>query len=251
MCLSKGCKMVRVLVNGAQGKMGSQSAQAIAAHTGLELVGETDRGDDLRQAIGQCRADVVVDFTVASAGFKNTKIILESGARPVIGTSGFQSQQVEELQALAQEKKLGGVIAPNFAVGAVLMMKFAALAAQYLPSIEIVELHHDKKEESPSGTALRTAELIHEGRSKTPVLPRDRAVIPGARGALLHDIPIHSVRLPGLLAHQQVLCGGEGELLTIRHDSLNRSSFMTGVCLACAKAPQLQSLVYGLEHILV
>jgi 4-hydroxy-tetrahydrodipicolinate reductase len=242
--------MVRVLVNGAKGKMGSESVRAITQHPALTLVGETNRGDDLTSVIQEARAEVVVDFTAASSGFENTKKILLSGCRPVIGTSGFQAEQVSQLRSLAEERGLGGLIAPNFALGAVLMMKFAQQAAAYLPNIEIVELHHDRKEESPSGTALRTAELIDEGRRVAVTLPVDKPIIPGARGAHLHDVAIHSIRLPGLVAHQQVLCGGEGESLTIRHDSLNRTSFMAGVCLACEKAPGLNTLVYGLEHLL-
>ncbi len=242
--------MIRVLVNGARGRMGSQSVEAVAVHPRLDLVGQTDRDDSLEQVIADTRAEVVVDFTVASVGYENCLKILSCGAHPVIGTSGFQDRQVAELQQRAKEAGLGGVIAPNFALGAVLMMKFAAEAARYLPHMEIIELHHDKKEDSPSGTSLRTAEMIRDARTRAPDLPPDRPVVPGARGAALHHIPIHSVRLPGLVAHQQVLCGGEGETLTIRHDSLSRASFMPGVCLACERAPQLDSLVYGLESIL-
>ncbi|MBF0349875.1 MAG: 4-hydroxy-tetrahydrodipicolinate reductase [SAR324 cluster bacterium] len=242
--------MIRVLVNGAKGKMGQEAVQAIQQDPDLELVGQTDLGDDLSAVIASSRAQVVVDFTTASVAFHNTRKIIESGACPVIGTSGLLPEQVQELQHLAEQKKLGGLIAPNFAIGAVLMMKFAKEASRYFPEAEIIELHHNRKADAPSGTAVKTAAMIAENRSRMPQKLEEKELLAGARGANAQGVPIHSVRLPGLVAHQEVIFGGNNEILTIRHDSLHRSSFMQGVCLACKKVQVLKELVYGLEHLL-
>ncbi len=242
--------MVKVLVNGAKGRMGQEAAKAISADPSLELVGGIDSEDDLAASIVSLKPDVVVDFTVASAGFTNTKTILENGARPVIGTSGFQQDQVEELQRFASEKQLGGLIAPNFSVGAVLMMKFAAEAARYLPDVEVIEAHSPQKQESPSGTALRTAELIAQARRSQPAQTSDKELISGARGASLNEVPLHAVRLPGVVAQQTVFFGGTGETLKIEHNSQNRESFMPGVCLACREVVKHKELVFGLEYLM-
>ncbi len=243
--------MIRVLVNGAKGRMGQEVVKAVLADSELELVAQTDSEDDLRAEILKNKAEVVVDFTTAASGFKNTKIIIEAGARPVIGTSGFKEDDVKKLQVLAAEKKISGVIAPNFAIGAVLMMKFAQEAAKYLPDVEIIETHHDGKVDSPSGTAIRTAELISQTRAKIPTAVKEEvALIPGARGAKHNNITIHSVRLPGFVAHQEVIFGGKAQALTIRHDSNHRESFMPGVCLACKEVLKHSELYYGLEHLL-
>lgn len=237
--------MIKVIVNGAKGRMGQESVKAISNDPALELVGQADRGDDLSSMISSLKADVVVDFTLASVGFQNAKTILESGARPVIGTSGFDSKSVSELRALAEQKKRGGIIAPNFAIGAVLMMKFAKEAAKYLPDVEIIEMHHDKKEDFPSGTAVKTAEMISENRTASSVVKEE------AGRAVYHaGVPIHSIRLPGYVAHQEVIYGGVSQTLTIRHDSIHRESFMPGVVLACKKVIELDSLVFGLDVVL-
>jgi len=242
---------IRVLVNGAKGRMGQECVRAVRADAELELVGETDLGDDLGAAIRSARAQAAVDFTTAGAGFANARTILRAGARPVVGTSGFSPEQVAALEALCKETKLGGVIAPNFAIGAVLMMKFAAEAARHMPHVEIIELHHDQKADSPSGTAVKTAELIAQARPQAPP-PKvnEQELAPGARGTAKYPVRIHSVRLPGLVAHQEVLLGGLGQTLSIRHDSISRESFMPGVVLALKKVMQLDRLVYGLEHLL-
>jgi len=242
--------MIRVLVNGAKGRMGKEAVQAVNQDTALELAGECDLGDNLAAAIRNTNADVVVDFTTAESGVKNTETILKSGARPVIGTSGFKEADVHSLQRLASELKIGGVIAPNFAIGAVLMMKFAREAAKYLPEVEIIELHHDGKADSPSGTAVKTAEMIAAARTEAKAAKADIAIIPGARGAELGGVRIHSVRLPGFVAHQEVIFGGKSQSLTIRHDSIHRESFMPGVCLACREVVNRDELYYGLEHLL-
>lgn len=237
--------MIKVIINGAKGRMGQESVKAVTNDPLLELVAETDISDDLSEKIKQTSADVVVDFTLASVGFKNAKTILESGARPVIGTSGFDKKSVEELSELVKEKKLGGIIAPNFAIGAVLMMKFAKEAAKYLPNVEIIELHHDKKEDFPSGTAIKTAELISEGRGAEFFSKEDQG-----RAVYHAGVPIHSVRLPGFVAHQEIIFGGTAQTLSIRHDSIHRESFMPGVVLACKEVMKLNRLVFGLDEIL-
>lgn len=242
---------IRVLVNGAKGRMGKQVVAAVVADADTELVGETDLGDDLASTIAAARAQVVVDFTHPSCAYENAQTILAAGVRPVVGTTGFTPQQIADLQARAAQTGLGGVIAPNFAIGAVLMMRFVAEAARHLPYVEIIELHHDGKAEAPSGTAIKTAELIAEVRPQAPTLQvESRELAPGARGTRAYPVPIHSVRLPGHVAHQEVILGGLGETLRIRHDTVSRECFMPGVLLAVKKAPTLAELVYGLEHLL-
>ena len=241
---------IRVLVNGAKGRMGQEAVKAITEESGLELMAQTDLDDNLPAVLRGSGAQVAVDFTTAAVAYDNARTIIESGVRPVIGTSGLLPEQVAELQALCQEKQIGGVIAPNFAIGAVLMMKYATDAAKYLPHVEVIELHHDRKADAPSGTAVKTANLIAEARTETPAPLNERELVSGARGGKIQGIPVHSIRLPGLVAHQEVIFGGKSETLTIRHDSIHRESFMPGVCLACKKAVGLDKLVYGLEHIL-
>ncbi|MGB1833320.1 MAG: 4-hydroxy-tetrahydrodipicolinate reductase [bacterium] len=242
---------MRVLVNGAKGRMGQEVVKAVTAASDLELVDQTDLGDDLIARIKASQAQAVVDFTTASVAFENTRKILEAGVHPVIGTSGLLAEQVAELQQLAEDKGIGGLIAPNFAIGAVLLMKYAQDAAKYLPDVEVIELHHNRKADAPSGTAVKTAQLIAEARQETPkALVEEKELFEGARGSEVHGVRVHSLRLPGLVAHQEVIFGGIGETLTIRHDSIHRESFMPGVCLACRKVIGTQQLFYGLEHLL-
>ena len=242
---------IRVLVNGAKGKMGAETVNAVLGDPALSLAGQTDLGDDLKVAIRDNGAQVVVDFTHPSSAFSNAETIIASGAHPVIGTTGFTSPQIEELQARCKSLRRGGLIAPNFAIGAVLMMRFAAEAARHLPHVEIIELHHDGKAEAPSGTAIKTAEMIAAARPKAPA-PKvaSKELSPGALGARGYPVPIHSVRLPGHVAHQEVILGGLGESLRLRHDSISRESFMPGVLLAVKRVVELDHLVYGLEHLL-
>ena len=220
---------IRVLVNGALGKMGLETVKAVEQDKELSLVAKTDAGDDLIKMMKDSKAQVVVDFTNANVSYQNAKIIIAAGVHPVIGSTGISSTQVKELQKICLAKKLGGVIAPNFSIGALLMMKYAKEAARYFSKAEIIEMHHDQKIDAPSGTALRTAEMI----------------------SITKKTPIHSVRLPGLVAHQMVILGGNGETLTIRHDSIDRQAFMPGVMLACKEVMNLNQLIYGLEHLLL
>lgn len=242
--------LIRVLINGCRGRMGQESVKAVTEDTGLELVAQTDIGDNLSEKIIQAKAQVVVDFTVATVVMENAVAIIESGARPVIGTSGLLSEQISQLQELCKMHNNGGLIAPNFAIGAVLMMKYAQDAAKYFPNAEVIELHHDRKLDSPSGTAIKTANLIAESRNMINEKVDEEEIIPGARGAEAHGIRIHSVRLSGLVAHQEVIFGGQSQTFKIRHDSIHRDSFMPGLCLACKKVMHLKELVYGLEHLL-
>ena len=239
---------VNVLVNGAAGRMGKVTVAAIEQHPHLQLVGKAGRSDDLAAVIASTNAQVVVDFTTADSVFANAKTMIAAGVHAVIGASGLLPAQVQELQQLAELRQLGGIIAPNFCIGAVLMMMFAAQAAKYFPRAEIIELHHDKKRDAPSGTAIKSAEMIAAVRDNQTVTCHE--TLAGACGASLNNVPIHSVRLEGLLAHQEILFGTAGELLTIRHDSFNRQAFMQGVCLACEKVTGLDRWVYGLEHLL-
>ena len=244
-------KNIRVLVNGAKGRMGQEVVKAVTAAADLELVDQTDLEDDLIARIKASQAQAVVDFTTAAVAFENTLKILEAGVHPVVGTSGLLAEQVAKLQQLAQDKGIGGLIAPNFAIGAVLLMKYAQDAAKYLPDVEVIELHHNRKADAPSGTAVKTAQLIAEARQEIPkALVEEKELFEGARGSEVHGVRVHSLRLPGLVAHQEVIFGGTGETLTIRHDSIHRESFMPGVCLACRKVIGTQQLFYGLEHLL-
>ncbi|MBS1254494.1 MAG: 4-hydroxy-tetrahydrodipicolinate reductase [Deltaproteobacteria bacterium] len=242
--------LIRVLINGSKGRMGLESVKAVSEDPELELVAQTDLDDNLSETIKHTNAQVVIDFTTAAVVMKNATEIIKSGARPVIGTSGLLPEQVSELQSLCEKHQNGGVIAPNFAIGAVLMMKYAQDAARYFPNAEVIELHHDRKADAPSGTAVKTANLLAESRNSVPGKIDEKEILTGARGANAEDIRIHSVRLPGLVAHQEVIFGGQSQTLKIRHDSIHRDSFMPGVCLACKKVIHLKELVYGLEHLL-
>ena len=243
--------LIRVLINGSRGSMGQESVKAVSKDPELELVAQTDLGDNLSDTIKQSQAQVVVDFTTAAVVMENTAAIIESDARPVIGTSGLLPEQISRLQELCKKNNNGGLIAPNFAVGAVLMMKYAKDAAKYFPNVEVIELHHDLKKDAPSGTAIKTANLLAESRKSAYEKKIDeKEILPGARGAESQNIRIHSVRLPGMVAHQEVIFGGKSQTLKIRHDSIHRDSFMPGVCLACKKVMHLKELIYGLEHLL-
>lgn len=242
---------IKVLVNGAFGRMGLMTVSAINEHPDLELVGQTGREYDLKQSIKDSKADVVVDFTEAAAVYQNTMTILDAQARPVIGTSGLKSEEIKALQAHAATLNLGGIIAPNFSLGAVLMMKCAKEIARYMQRAEIIEYHHADKSDSPSGTALHSAQLLREG-SETLNIPaiESHETIPHGRGATYFDVPIHSIRLPGVLAREDIIFGNVSETLTLSHNSIDRECFMPGVCFACVKVMTLNQMVYGLEEIL-
>lgn len=240
----------RVIVNGALGKMGALACKAVQENSEFELVASLSRGDHLRAAISETRAQIVIDLTRADCVYENSLTIIQQGTHPIIGTSGLLEDQIITLRHLCEEKKLGGIIVPNFSISAVLMMRFAADAARLLPEVEIIEAHHQQKLDAPSGTAIKTAELIAAARLSPKIKLPLKELLPGARGATHHDINIHSLRLPGILARQQIIFGNLGETLTITHDTIDRSSFMPGLILACQKVQQLDTLYYGLEHLL-
>lgn len=244
---------IKVGVLGARGRMGRESVAAITTAEGLELVCQVDLGDEIESLV-KSGSQVVVDFTHPDSVMKNLEFVISHGMNVVVGTSGFDEKKISEVQTLLQKNpKVGALIAPNFGLGAVLMMKFAAQASQYFESVEIIELHHPEKVDAPSGTAIRTAELITQarkkaGRRKAP--DATKSAFAGARGANVGDVPIHSVRLRGLVAHQMVILGDPGETLTITHDSLDRAGFMPGVLLGIREVGKHPGLTYGLEHFL-
>jgi 4-hydroxy-tetrahydrodipicolinate reductase len=244
--------MINVGVLGSNGRMGSEVSRAISAADDMTVSAAVDAGDD-RQALAGC--DVVVDFTHPSAVMDNLRWCIDRGLNCVVGTSGFDEARLSQVrQWLDGGPDARVLIAPNFSVGAVLMMAFAEQAARFFESAEIVELHHAGKADAPSGTALRTASLIGAARASAGLgAPPDSTVteVAGARGAVVGDVHVHAVRLAGLVAHQEVLLGGHGEILTIRHDSMDRSSFMPGVLLAVRGVGSLPpGLTVGLDGML-
>jgi 4-hydroxy-tetrahydrodipicolinate reductase len=241
---------IKVIVNGAQGKMGELACKTIEEHSSLTLVAGLGRHDVLADEIRAKQADVVVDLTRADSVYDNSLTIIELGAHPVIGTSGLNDKQIAKLQHLSLEKKLGGLIVPNFSIGALLMMHFASIASRFFPECEIVEAHHQNKLDAPSGTALKTAELIKNARMSERAQLKLKELVSGARGGIYQDVPVHAIRLPGILAKQDVIFGSFGETLTIGHNSIDRSAFMPGLALACTSVMDLDTLYYGLEHIL-
>jgi 4-hydroxy-tetrahydrodipicolinate reductase len=242
--------MIKVGVLGANGRMGSEVVKAVSSAQGLELVAALDIGDQLDK-IATSGAQVVVDFTTPDAVMGNLEFLIKAGINAVVGTTGFDDKKIEKIQALLKaHPKVGVLIAPNFAIGAVLMMEFAQKAASYFESAEIVELHHPDKVDAPSGTAARTAQLMTDARKAAGLAKMPDATtssITGARGAIVGDVPVHSVRARGLVAHQEVIFGGLGETLTIRHDSLDRAGFMPGVLLGVRKIVDNPGLTHGLE----
>ncbi|WP_304985533.1 4-hydroxy-tetrahydrodipicolinate reductase [Coxiella-like endosymbiont] len=241
--------MINVIVNGINGKMGQVLKESITAQSDLNLVAGTGRQDNLTEIIKATEADVVIDFTTPHAVFTNTETIINAGARLVVGTTGLTLEQIGILSKQCQVKKIGGIIAPNFSLGAILMMKYARDATHYFPDAEIIEMHHPHKMDAPSGTAIKTAQMMSEVDASSQGA-KEEAPPNHARGVLKNNVPIHSIRLPGLFSHQSVIFGRNGETLTIRHDGTDRSCTMPGVFLACRKVMDLDHLVYGLENIL-
>ncbi len=243
-------KQTKVIVNGAQGKMGTHACAMLRETDEFELAAALGRTDDLAETIQGTGAEIVVDLTRADVVYQNSLTIIKHGARPVIGTSGLLDSEIQALTKACEAQKLGGLIVPNFSIAAILMMRFAADAARYLPDVEIIEAHHPQKAEAPSGTAVKTADLIARARKEAPSPRNCEEIIPGALGALHHDVPIHSLRLSGTLAEQAVMFGQTGETLTLTHRTIDRVSFMPGVRLACQRVLTLDGLVYGLEKLL-
>jgi 4-hydroxy-tetrahydrodipicolinate reductase len=242
--------MIKVAVLGSRGRMGSEVVKAVTDAGDLELVAGLDLGDSLGALVTN-GAQVVVDFTTPDSVMANLEFLIKNNINAVIGTTGFDDARIAKIKDLLKSSKSGVLIAPNFAIGAVLMMEFATKAAKYFESAEIIELHHPNKVDAPSGTAARTAELMSAARkeAKLPAMPdATTSSLPGARGATVGDVPVHSVRLRGLVAHQEVLLGGIGETLSIRHDSIDRVGFMPGVLLGVRQVVTHPGLTFGLEN---
>ena len=242
--------MINVAVLGARGRMGSEVVKAVEATEGLALVAALDLGDSLDQ-LKDSAVNVVVDFTTPDSVMSNLEFLINNGINVVVGTTGFDDAKLATVKGwLAQNPSVGVLVAPNFAIGAVLMMEFAEKAARYFESAEIIELHHPAKVDAPSGTAARTAELMSAARKDAGLGAMPDATttaLDGARGALVGGIPVHSVRARGLVAHQEVLFGGLGETLTIRHDSIDRAGFMPGVILGVRNIVNTPGLTHGLD----
>ncbi|MDZ5473238.1 4-hydroxy-tetrahydrodipicolinate reductase [Bacillus sp. 31A1R] len=262
---------VKIVIAGPRGRMGREAVGLVMNTEEFELVAVLDHKNEgkllseiegfhncdvpiysnIEACFQDVQVDVLIDLTTPEFGMHHARTALQYGVRPVVGTTGFSKDDLIELENLCQEKELGCIIAPNFALGAVLMMKFSQMAGKYFNHVEIIELHHDQKLDAPSGTAVKTAEMIAEVREKVEQgHPNEKETIDGARGANFEGMHIHSVRLPGLIAHQQVMFGSEGQTLTIRHDSYNRGSFMSGVKLAVDTVMKIDTFVYGLENIM-
>lgn len=270
--------LIPVVVNGAAGKMGREVVKAVSQAEGMTLIGAVDRnpnyvGQDAGEVAG-CGAvevpilndlqgvlllatqeqvqGVMVDFTHPAGVYDNVRTAIAYGVRPVVGTTGLSAEQIDDLAEFAQKASTGALIAPNFSIGMVLLQQAAVQASQYFEHVEIIELHHNQKADAPSGTAIKTAEMLSEiGKLYNPPRVEESETLAGARGGLAgNNIRIHSVRLPGLIAHQEVIFGAAGQIYTLRHDTSDRAAFMPGVLLAIRQVTQLKSLVYGLEKIL-
>jgi len=259
-------KKIKVVVNGASGRMGQEVINALCQEPELQIAGAVDikAAEDhltlpdgsgtvpfsasLESILDSHPADVVVDFTTAKAAMPAVRLAAKQGVNMVIGTTGLTSKDIKEIESLAKTNKVGIVVAPNFALGAVLMIHLAKLAAKYLDSAEIIELHHHLKADSPSGTALATAKAMAQARGRPFSTPKGKAS--DSRGKQVEGVTIHSVRLPGLLAHQEVLLGGAGQTLSIRHDTTSRQCYMPGVMLAIKEVVKRKGLIYGLDSLL-
>ncbi len=261
---------IKVIVVGALGKMGRETVKALNSQSDINVVGLLDIAyhdeafavltgidcglkleNDLEILIERERPQVMVDFTNPQAVFNNTRTALSRGVACVVGTTGLNETELSQLERLAIDNRTAVAVIPNFAIGAVLMMRFAQEAARYLPDVEIIETHHDQKMDAPSGTAIKTAEMITANRGILPPKnTREFEKIPGSRGGKAGDIRIHSVRLPGFVAHQEVIFGGPGQSLTIRHDSYDRVGFMPGVIMVVRKIPGLNGLIYGMDALM-
>lgn len=235
---------VRVIINGAQGRMGQVAARALSTMPDFTIVAAIGRADSLLAHIKQDQPDVVLDFTTPDAVYANTELMIAHTVRPIIGTTGLTAAQIITLQQQAEAKQLGGIIAPNFSLGALLMMRFAKMAARYFPSAQIIEMHHEQKKDIPSGTAVLTAALINETKNR-----QQDTILPGT-GITDGAVKIHALRMPGVIANQQVIFAGPGETLTIDQRVQDREVFAAGIRLACEKVMGLNRLIYGLEQLL-
>ncbi len=269
---------IPVVVNGAAGKMGREAIKAVSQAEDMVLLGAVDRnpnyiGQDVGEVVGcgplevpilndlqsvlvlatqEKIQGVMVDFTHPDGVYDSVRSAIAYGVRPVVGTTGLSQEQIQDLADFAEKASTGCLIIPNFSLGMVLLQQAAIQACQYFDCVEIIELHHNQKADAPSGTAIKTAEMLSElGKTYNPPAVEESEKLPGARGAIAKEnIRIHSVRLPGLIAHQEVIFGASGQIYTLRHDTTDRSCYMPGVLLAIRKVTQLKSLIYGLEKIM-
>lgn len=262
-------KKIRVAIVGAGGRMGREVVKLLIEDSELELAAAIDPSSagidagelvgiskcgvpvsgDLELALVESKAEVLVDFTNPQSVWSNLQIAIKHKVRPVVGTTGMSPVQIEELDKLCKEQGIGGIVAPNFSIGAILLMKFAAQAAKYFPNLEIIEYHGDQKLDAPSGTSIKTAELISQARGEfRQGNPNEHETIEGARGGYYEGFRIHSVRLPGIFAQEEVVFGAFGQTLKIRHDSYDRACYMPGVKVAVQKCLGLTGIVYGFEH---
>ncbi len=269
---------IPVVINGAAGKMGREVVRAVSQAEDMILLGAVDRnpnvqGQDVGEVAGCGELEVpivndlqsilvlatqekvqgvMVDFTHPDGVYENVRSAIAYGVRPVVGTTGLSEKQIQELGEFAEKASTGALIVPNFSIGMVLLQQAAIQASQHFDHVEIIELHHNQKADAPSGTAIKTAQMLSGlGKTYNPAEVAESEKLPGARGSIADDnIRIHSVRLPGLIAHQEVIFGAPGQIYTLRHDTSNRSCYMPGVLLSIRKVTQLKSLVYGLEKIL-
>lgn len=262
---------IKIAVVGAAGQMGLEVFRSIGKADGVEPVIAIDHnqnvGMNIRDLVGpkgpdlvieeklgaaldRVKVDVLVDFSHHSGASQHASSAVKRGVSPLIGTTGLASQELKEIKLMCDEAGVAGMYVPNFAIGAVLMMHFAEMASRWMPDVEIIELHHDRKDDAPSGTAMMTAEKVAASRVKSPIQRQANIRVEGARGGLHQNIPVHSIRLPGLVAHQMVIFGGAGETLTIRHDSMERRSFMEGVKLCVREIKGLKGFAVGMDSIL-
>lgn len=268
---------LKITVCGACGRMGRETVITVDREENLRLAGAVDiknEGEDigllvqnvpanvkvsssLEEVLAAEKMDVVIDFTGPFTVMRNVETALKNGVPPVVGTTGLTELDLKQVEEWTQKYSTGAIVAPNFALGAILMMKFARLASRYFSRAEIIELHHDRKIDAPSGTALKTLDLIRAGKREGEFPPyspagatRELEKLPGARGGAVDGIHLHSIRLPGLVAHQEVIFGGEGQTLTLRHDSFDRGSFMPGLIMAVKRAPSVKGLIYGMENLI-
>ena len=262
---------IKIVLGGPRGKMGQAAIQMIKQSEQLDLVGCIDHKtdattkadivssigkdvaifDDASSCFSSIHVDVYVDLTIPEAGYVHTKTALEHHVKAVVGTSGFTEEQIDQLRQIANENKVGCIIAPNFSLGSILMMLFSKMAAKFFPDVEIIEKHHDNKIDAPSGTAIKTLQMIHEVREeKEQGHPNEYESMKGARGAIDRGVHIHSLRLPGLVAHQEVIFGSTCQLLTLKHDAFDRNAYMDGLKYAIEAVMTKETLIYGLEHVL-
>ena len=243
--------MTKVIINGSKGNMGKAAIKAVNKEPSLNLIADLDKDDNLDDVLKNTPADVTIDLTHPSCVFENVQTILKNNSHAVVGTTGLSQDQLTQCDNLAKKQNKSVIVCPNFAIGAILMMRFASQAAKYFDRCEIIEYHHDKKADAPSGTAIKTAELISNSVPETnSIALKEKELIKGARGANKNNIEIHSVRIPGVVANQDVIFGALGQSMTIKHETISRDAFMPGLILAVKAAPNKKGLIYGLEHLL-